>query len=258
MEDLRARLQEQPVHYDVARGLDRHRALVAASTPVPEWAKELPAPRSPWLRRVLLWGGALAVLTLAWPRPAPPQQPPASSLLPRAELPAPSHAVVRAPVVRALPKQAAAPREPVTTIVAPAEPTADQVEPASPQPLLPTHRRRRAHRGEPTIANGPSTQSARGLETVSPKDNAELAQLVEAERALATDPGRTLRLAREGELSFRNGYFQQERRYIEVMALFALGRTGEAHAQALAFLRDYPGAPYRRKIEREQLRHPQH
>ena len=56
----------------------------------------------------------------------------------------------------------------------------------------------------------------------------------------------------------RNGYFAQERRYIEVMALIALGRLGEAHAQAAAYLHDYPNAAYRRKVELEVLRQPQH
>jgi hypothetical protein len=74
-------------------------------------------------------------------------------------------------------------------------------------------------------------------------------QLAQSEQLLASQPGETLRLVREGDAHFPRGYFQQERRYLEVMALFALGRRGEARARAYWFLRDYPAGPYRRKIE---------
>jgi hypothetical protein len=92
----------------------------------------------------------------------------------------------------------------------------------------------------------------------SPRDAEEMRQLAEAERLLAPEPVRALRIAREGQVAFRSGYFAQERRYIEVMALFALGRHGEAHAHAAWFLRDFPDGPYRHRIETELLRFPVH
>jgi prolyl-tRNA synthetase len=94
------------------------------------------------------------------------------------------------------------------------------------------------------------------LRAESPRDAEEMHQLVEAERLLAAEPVRALRIVREGHVKFRGGYFAQERRYIEVMALFALGRRGEAHAQATWFLRDYPSGPYRHRVESEMLRLP--
>jgi len=83
-------------------------------------------------------------------------------------------------------------------------------------------------------------------------------QLAEAERLLGAEPVRALRIVREGHVAFRGGYFAQERRYVEVMALFALGRPGEAHALATWFLRDFPSGPYRHRVETEMLRFPLH
>jgi hypothetical protein len=67
---------------------------------------------------------------------------------------------------------------------------------------------------------------------------------------LESDPRAALALVREGQLRFRGGYFSQERRYVEVMALIALGRDAEARAQGWAFMRDYRSGPYSTKIER--------
>jgi hypothetical protein len=84
----------------------------------------------------------------------------------------------------------------------------------------------------------------------SPQDREEMRQLAQSEQLLASQPGETLRLVREGDARFPRGYFRQERRYLEVMALFALGQHGEARARASWFLRDYPTGPYRKKVER--------
>jgi hypothetical protein len=112
---------------------------------------------------------------------------------------------------------------------------------------------------ETRSASGTPSTSARNKARVraeSPRDAEEMRQLAEAERLLKPEPVRALRIVREGHVAFRGGYFEQERRYIEVMALFALGRRGEAHAQATWFLRDYPGGPYRHRVETEMLRLP--
>lgn len=112
---------------------------------------------------------------------------------------------------------------------------------------------------EARAANGVPSTSARPKAHVraeSPRDAEEMRQLVEAERLLKSEPVRALRIVREGHVTFKAGYFAQERRYIEVMALFALGRRGEAHAQATWFLRDYLAGPYRHRVESEMLRLP--
>lgn len=116
-----------------------------------------------------------------------------------------------------------------------------------------------AHVTAARAENGVPSASARQKTHVraeSPRDAEEMRQLVEAERLLKSEPVRALRIVREGHLTFRAGYFVQERRYIEVMALFLLGRRGEAHALATWFLRDYPAGPYRHRVESEMLRLP--
>jgi hypothetical protein len=83
-------------------------------------------------------------------------------------------------------------------------------------------------------------------------------ELAQAEQLLASDPEAALTLVRSGNARYKRGYLRQERRYIEVMALFALGRTGEAQAHALWFLNQYKASPYRATVERavEQQRAP--
>ena len=87
-----------------------------------------------------------------------------------------------------------------------------------------------------------------GANVASPQDREEMQQLARAEQLLSTQPAKTLRLARDGETQFPRGYFRQERRYLEVMALLALGQRSEAGTYARWFLRDYPTGPYRKKI----------
>jgi hypothetical protein len=110
-------------------------------------------------------------------------------------------------------------------------------------------------RAAESVPSASARQKAR-VRAESPRDAEEMRQLVEAERLLKSEPVRALRIVREGHVTFRAGYFGQERRYIEVMALFALGRRDEAHAQATWFLRDYPAGPYRHRVESEMLRLP--
>jgi hypothetical protein len=90
----------------------------------------------------------------------------------------------------------------------------------------------------------------------SPLDRAEVDQLARAEHLLARDPHAALLMVRDGHLRFKNGYLRHERRYIEVMALFAMKRTGEAHAHAQWFLRDYRTSPYREQVQRAIEQHP--
>jgi hypothetical protein len=260
-DDLRTRLRDEPapVRYDVPRGLARHRALVEAGAPLPDWASTLPK-RTSWIRRVAWLGGTLALVALVWLRAAPTPEPypkgPRADAAPPMTVRAPEHT---ATVPRAGPKLEPVPAPQIAAreealVEAPAV-SAEREPPAAQPRSARLHARPRVRGAESASMPSRNVQSA---EIVAPQENLELSQLVEAERALASDPVRALRLAREGELAFRNGYFPQERRYIEVMALFALGRLGEAHAQAAAFLRDYPNAAYRRKVELELLRHPQH
>jgi hypothetical protein len=288
---LRARLRADspPVPYDVERGLARHQALIEAGSPLPEWANELPPVRRfTWLRRVVWLTGALTIGVVTWStRPptasSPAEHPPAA----RSVEPAPSVASVSDRSGHTPTGTQRAPEVTPRTVVegdahhgrdeAPApivEPMIDEVAradgepPAEPSTALERDERpatRATATAQPTRSPSPHVESAarrtrnpRRDELTTPQDAEEMRQLAEAESALAIEPVRALRLVRAGELTYRKGYFSQERRYIEVMALFALGRLGEAHAQADGFLRDYPEGPYRRKVELAMLQKPLH
>lgn len=87
------------------------------------------------------------------------------------------------------------------------------------------------------------------LEPDQPEVLAEMEQLRMAEQLLAHKPERTLAIVRAGFQRFRPGYLNQERRYLEVMALLGLGQVDDARLLGRQFLRDYPAGPYRRKVE---------
>jgi hypothetical protein len=76
----------------------------------------------------------------------------------------------------------------------------------------------------------------------------EMRLVGQAERLLATAPGRALSIARGLETRFPQGYFREERAYVEVMALLALGRTDEGRLKAGQFLRVHPDGPYSRRV----------
>jgi hypothetical protein len=80
----------------------------------------------------------------------------------------------------------------------------------------------------------------------------EIQSVGAAEHLLATDPARALAIVRESGESDAprqtGGYLSEERRYIAVVALSALGRGPEAQAQAASFLRDYPDGPFTARV----------
>jgi hypothetical protein len=79
-------------------------------------------------------------------------------------------------------------------------------------------------------------------------DREEVLQLAQAEQLLMSNPVAAIALVRKGNVQFKRGYLGHERRYIEVMALFAAGRSEEGRARAQWFLRDYRTSPYREKV----------
>lgn len=76
----------------------------------------------------------------------------------------------------------------------------------------------------------------------------EMAELVEAKRALADDPGRALLLARNGEREFSHGVFSEERQHILILALLGLGRLDEAKRTAAPYLERHPDSPFARRV----------
>jgi hypothetical protein len=79
---------------------------------------------------------------------------------------------------------------------------------------------------------GPATVSA----------EAELLRRADAARK-AGDASRALDLLDEHRARFPTGILVQEREAERVVVLCALGRTGDAHVAAAAFLRDWPRSP---------------
>jgi hypothetical protein len=73
--------------------------------------------------------------------------------------------------------------------------------------------------------------------------------LEQARRALASDPGRALSLAREHAAGYPSGVLAQEREVIAIEALRRLGRTSEAEKRLQRFERLYPQSAHRRKLE---------
>jgi hypothetical protein len=76
--------------------------------------------------------------------------------------------------------------------------------------------------------------------------------LAVAQRILASDPARALRLTRQGEHEFPGTMFSAERRQLGLLALVQLGRVAEARQKGAAFVRAYPNAPWTARL-REAL-----
>jgi hypothetical protein len=294
------------VRYDVAVGLERHRKLVAAGTPLPEWAEQLPpTPRPGYLRSWRWWlAGALTVATgafLRWPsgqttsRPAADvaaEHSPAAGAVPDRAAPLrsgePERDGLSAARARGADALSGPPSAPPGTGANVTGENVERAEAAAPgaldalrargsarldqpppleraraaklqqRPLAPAASAARGQRtrdrrakiepgGEAAFADAVRGQQESSVE--SPQDREEMRQLAQAEALLATRPAAALRLVRAGEARFPRGYFRQERRYLEVMALVALGQLGEARAHAYWFLQDYPGGPYRKRVE---------
>jgi hypothetical protein len=76
----------------------------------------------------------------------------------------------------------------------------------------------------------------------------ELGQVARAEQTLAKDPAAALALVLAADARFPHGYLKEERSYVEIMALVALGRLDEARMKIAPFLRDYPESAYGRRV----------
>jgi hypothetical protein len=74
--------------------------------------------------------------------------------------------------------------------------------------------------------------------------------VAQARRALADDPTRALALTRQVEREFPNGLLEEERRALEIRALAALGRDGEADSAAKGFLAKFPDGPHAAAVRR--------
>ncbi|WP_437318089.1 hypothetical protein [Sorangium sp. So ce385] len=103
--------------------------------------------------------------------------------------------------------------------------------------------------GAPPGSGPPSAGAAGEAET-------EVQLLHRAQDALATDAGSALALTVEHARRFPAGVLGQEREFIAIRALLALGRAAEARARAARLLERFPGSAYRGRLESLGLEEP--
>lgn len=138
----------------------------------------------------------------------------------------------------------------------PADPGPGPADPALPRAAIPPS----APRGGP-----PSEVSAKGQEAEAPSvagsdapppgagvaadDETEVHLLQRAQGALGADPGAALALTGEHARRYPGGALAQEREFIAVSALLALGRAPEAQGRAARLLERFPSSAYRGRLE---------
>lgn len=105
-----------------------------------------------------------------------------------------------------------------------------------------------------TEARPPAAARVRRPEASAPDTSeaalSEMRAVAQAENLLTRDPERTLALTRAMRTRFPAGYFAEERAYLEVMALSALGRTAELQQRAAAFLSAHPDGLYSGRVRK--------
>ncbi|HEX3772656.1 MAG TPA: sigma-70 family RNA polymerase sigma factor [Polyangiaceae bacterium] len=275
---LRLGAARPPLRYAVQEGLARHRELAASGAPAPSWSHGLGSTLS-GAAKGAIWiavSGAAAIgaaVTLAtkpvapaapWPgtramvaAPAPAQPAsrdsvwtpswtsasPAAPATPSADLSIPVEAL---PIAPATPASSSATLSATRGAVGP-EPGRDARRLASDAPPSAAHADADPTGARDTAPNPPPASP-------SEDDLLEIQEVARAERMLATDPAQALALAHAAEQRFPRGYVLEERRYVEIMALVALGRTDEARPKAARFLRDHPESAFARRVREASRR----
>jgi RNA polymerase sigma-70 factor (ECF subfamily) len=260
---LRFGTARPPVGYAVQEGLARHLELAASGAPLPSWANKLGtvAKTAGWIAAstVAVAVGATVVLLA---------RPGAHARSPQ-EWPAPQEtsAAKRPTALAEKPTSTSAWQPLVTPGVLPASGT-PEVLPAVPSvpvealPLAPSEPvemraprqpDRRQAASDPASDRSASPTRDPGTDPAS-DELLELQEVAQAERLLATDPARALALVRAAEARFPAGYVREERDYVELMALVALGRLDEARPKVARFLRDHPDSAFTGRVREASRR----
>jgi RNA polymerase sigma-70 factor (ECF subfamily) len=243
------------VAYDVGAAFSRFQALLRAGASVPSWAPAALAAgagTSLGLTSPAILSAVVAVHVLGMgvthgpldgkrgnagmgvERPSATSSPVLASLVDR---PAFEPASVAAPVLPAL-------------LVEP------QPDPPANADVAPPHRAFEKTR-EPTRATMTrprEPQAAPAPDASAENEVREIQDVSSAERLLATSPAEALAFVQASDARSTGGYLREERRYIAVLALVALGRVDEARAQAASFLQDYPDGPYAQRVRAALVR----
>jgi RNA polymerase sigma-70 factor (ECF subfamily) len=248
-----------PVRYALEEGLRAHRELAASTAPLPSWAGAA-TPSAHFAIYAVLAATAIAG-TGAWMLWTPGHS---ASSFPALANPVTVLATANPATAQATPL-VTTPAEPV---MAPAgsqvagSPTA--VVPTLPVESLPV-----------ASARGPTALAARSTAASVPRaavespavdakevprpvpdavsgsslpDEREMRETAIAERLLATDPARALARIRSANALFADGYLQEERSYVEIMALLGTAAVGEARPKVEHFLAAYPDGAFTRRV----------
>ena len=228
------------VRYALEEGLARHKQLAASAIPTPSWAGGAGAASmgaAPVVAALVALAG-VAAIAIAAVRAAPS---PASAASLVASTP---RAVVVAPRERG---GAGGDWAPLPTMPPAASPAVSDAVPVERLPRAAIAAVALPRRYAPSADPVEPSSAADGV-AASPDELVELREVAEAERALATDPAGALARVRAVEARVPYGYLEEERHYVEVMALLALGRVAEANPKVSAFLRAYPDGAFGRRV----------
>jgi hypothetical protein len=106
----------------------------------------------------------------------------------------------------------------------------------------------------PALAAVPVEPRAKVAAPASPSDDDALAGetqlLLEAQRALATDPRNAIAIAREHARRYPRGQLVAERELLMVQALVELGRTREAEARGRELRKASPNSIYQERLDK--------
>lgn len=130
----------------------------------------------------------------------------------------------------------------------------DELPPPEPPVAAPAPATTESDPEEPTVAVEEVRPAARAARPrVEPEDDSlarDMAQLVEARRALVTEPARALALVEAGRREFPRSLFAEERDAIRVLALARLERGAEAARLGRRFLAAHPSSPFAERVRR--------
>jgi RNA polymerase sigma-70 factor (ECF subfamily) len=242
-----------PVGYAVEAGLARHVALVASATPAPSWANGLgsPAKGATWVAAsatAIAAGAALVLFTRATPPTRSPESSPSRAPQALVATPVPTAPAAVARPAPAAPA-AAGDEAPSSDPAVPVEALPLAPPPATASPIAPRIPPKNASPPAAPASAAPREESHDGDD-----DLLELQQVARAERLLGTDPGRALALARAAASHSAHGYVEEERSYVEIMALLGTGHLDEARPEVARFLRDHPESAFARRVREASVR----
>jgi RNA polymerase sigma-70 factor (ECF subfamily) len=226
-----------PERYVAPAALEARAASVEARPPSPPLHRAAKAAEAPEVRRAAApepqAARAPANPAASEPRPSPRGEPRRRGP-DRERESAPFEAVESTPALATVP--IAPPPE--------APPSRDQARPADgARPAKPA-------KPKPDPRAPIDEATAKMSRVVSDAELAEMHDIARAERLLEDSPARALALTRAMQVGYPNSRFEEERSYLEVMALHGLGRSGEAREKAATFLRAYPAGLYSDRVRK--------